>query len=106
MNTIDEEVLHLTEAIKASGEYRAYVDRRELLKSDPALWERTLQFRMRAFALQGYREANPGMADEIEEEFADILRVPAVSAFLDAERTFCRMFQKMNLTIVDAISFE
>ncbi|MBQ7926425.1 MAG: YlbF family regulator [Lachnospiraceae bacterium] len=106
MSGIDKEVKLLIEAILHSGEYAGYINEKERLKQMPEVKERVDEFRRRNFELQNSGNYSFDKADQLEREFSDVLKLPEVSAFLDAELAFCRMMQEMNSTIADAIVFE
>ena len=92
--------------ILASPEYTRYAQIRDKVKLYPDLKAQIDEFRTRNFEVQRSKEAAFEKMEEFERQYGEFMDIPMVSEFLEAELAFCRMMQKNNLVIMDAIRFE
>lgn len=100
--------LDYVRAIKASAEYRAYDIQLARIKKQPELYERVNAFREKNFMIQN-TEASENLMDRIDEldkEFEQLRENPVAADFFDAETSFCRMMQEVNMLIVKELDFE
>ncbi|MCQ2493052.1 MAG: YlbF family regulator [Lachnospiraceae bacterium] len=106
MNTVDESVNNLIEVIKKSEVYLEYRRQLELLKQDPELKRQVDEFRKRNYEMQMNEDMDFGMLTRFQNEFKAFRENPLVDNFLAAELDFCKMMQKINFSITEAIDFE
>lgn len=100
--------LNFVREVKASAEYRAYDAQLDRIKKQPELYERVNAFREKNFMIQN-TEASDSLMDRIDEldrEFEQLREEPAAADFFDAETSFCRMMQEVNMLIVKELDFE
>ncbi len=106
MNTVDESVNNLIETIKKSEVYLEYHNQLELLRKDPELKRQVDEFRKRNYEMQMNEDMDFGMLASFQSEFKSFIENPLVDNFLAAELDFCKMMQKINFSIVEAMDFE
>lgn len=106
MNAVDESVNSLIDVIKKSEVYLEYRKQLDLLKQDPELKRQVDEFRKRNYEMQMNEDMDFGMLARFQSEFKDFRQNPLVDNFLAAELDFCKMMQKINFTITEAIDFE
>lgn len=106
MNTVDESVNNLIETIKKSEVYLEYHKQLELLRKDPELKRQVDEFRKRNYEMQMNEDMDFGMLASFQSEFKSFRENPLVDNFLAAELDFCKMMQKINFSIVEAMDFE
>lgn len=85
-----------------------YCRQRELIKQYPELKAQIDEFRKRNFMLQNKADSAT-LFDEIdrfEKEFEEFRKNPLVSAYLEAELAFCRMYQDISSMINTAFAME
>lgn len=92
--------------ILQSREYREYAEVRDKVKLVPDLKKQIDEFRTKNFELQTGDDAAFEKIEQFEKEYEDFMEIPLVSEFLAAELAFCRMMQKNNSVIMNAIPFE
>ncbi|MDR2043532.1 MAG: YlbF family regulator [Clostridium sp.] len=103
---INDALLQLIDAIKASKEYQAFAREKERVKGYPELKERLDEFRWKNFELQNTEEDALEKTEQMEEEYQDIREHPVVSDFLSAELDFCRMMQAVYWELTESMDFE
>ncbi len=106
MSNIDNALNQLIEAIKQSDVYGEYVAQLERVKQQPELKNQIDDFRARKFELQYNGEDTFSKSEQFEREYEEFLGNPLVSDFLSAEVAFCRMIQRLNCAITEAVQFE
>lgn len=106
MNTIDNALAALEDAILNSPEYREYDKQRNLIKQYPEVKAKLDDFRRQNFLFQTGADNALEQMDQIEKQYADFREQPMVSEFLAAELAFCRMMQDINLRLTDHIDFD
>lgn len=92
--------------ILESEEYREYARQRDRVKQYPELKAQIDTFRIQNFKMQTGRDMVFEKIEGFEREYADFREQPMVSEFLEAELAFCRMMQRHNEEIMEAIDFE
>jgi cell fate (sporulation/competence/biofilm development) regulator YlbF (YheA/YmcA/DUF963 family) len=92
--------------ILASPEYKQYAQIRDKVKLYPDLKAQIDEFRAKNFEVQKSKESAFEKMEEFERQYGEFMDIPMVSEFLEAELAFCRMMQRNNLTIMEAIRFE
>ncbi len=92
--------------ILESKEYQEYALQRDLLKKEPLLRKQIDEFRTRNFEMQMRGDMVFEHIAAFEREYEDFRENPKVSDFLEAELAFCRMMQRNNAVIMDAIDFD
>ena len=106
MNSVDESVNNLIEAVKESEVYLEYRKQLDLLKKDPELKRQVDEFRTKYYEMQMSENLDFGTLAKFQNEFKAFRENPLVDNFLAAELDFCRMMQKINFSITEAIDFE
>ncbi len=92
--------------ILESEEYREYALQRDKMKQQPELKAQIDAFRIKNFEMQTSKELVFEKIEAFEREYEGFLENPLVADFLAAELAFCRMMQKHNGKIMEAIDFE
>lgn len=95
-------------AVKATGEYREYVNQRERISSYPELKAQIDEYRERNFLMQTTAEPEEifDKMEEFQKEYEALREEPLVSDFLAAELGFCRMMQSAYGLITELLDFE
>lgn len=108
MNTIDNAINVLLDAIRQSEEYRAYRYQLEKINLQPELRSQIDAYRDENFALQNNTPDDQLLwqMEQFEEKYRKFRENPLVSDFLAAELAFVRMIQEVNLKIAEGIQFE
>jgi len=89
-----------------SREYIEYAQVRDKIKKYPDLKMQIDEFRTKNYEIQRSRDAAFEKLEAFEREYKDFMDMPMVSEFLEAELAFCRMMQRNNSMIMEAIQFE
>ena len=89
-----------------SPEYKEYALQKEKVKQYPELKVQIDAFRAKNFEMQTSKDMVFEMIETFEKEYRDFRENPLVNDFLAAELAFCRLLQKNNARIMDAIDFE
>ena len=92
--------------ILESEEYREYAILRDKVKQQPELKAQIDAFRTRNYEMQTGKELVFEKIEAFEKEYEGFRENPLVADFLAAELAFCRMMQRHNGRIMDAIDFE
>lgn len=92
--------------ILESEEYREYAIQRDKVKQQPELKAQIDTFRIRNYEMQISKELVFEKIEAFEKEYEGLRENPLVADFLAAELAFCRMMQKHNGRIMEAIDFE
>lgn len=92
--------------ILETEEYQEYVIQKNKVKQYPELKAQIDEFRARNFEMQRDKDLVFERIEAFEKEYEDFRENPLVADFLDAELAFCRMMQKNNGKIMDAIDFD
>lgn len=92
--------------ILESEEYREYARLRDLVKQDAQLREQINEFRIRNFEMQMSADTVFEKIESFERTYEDFWENPLVADFLEAELAFCRMMQRNNTVIMEAIDFD
>lgn len=106
MKELDSAIADYIAAIKATQVYQEYVRQKERVRQFPDLKEQIDTFRRRNYELQMSADNDFNRIDSFEKEYEDFRENPVVADFLAAELAFCRMMQKADLAIVEAMEFE
>jgi cell fate (sporulation/competence/biofilm development) regulator YlbF (YheA/YmcA/DUF963 family) len=96
----------LIAAIKDSECYREYRRQLERVKQEPALKAQIDEFRRKNFELNMADETDLLRMTRFQEEYRDFRQNPLVDDFLAAELDFCRMIQRLEMHLVDALDFQ
>ncbi len=108
MKQIDACIEKLIDAILNSGEYRQYLEVREKVKREPETEQAIHEFRRRSFQMRKNGE-NLDLYEEIDrlgEEFAQLRSEALVNDYLAAELAVCRLFQKINRSLLEQVEFD
>jgi len=103
---VEAKVDELIDVIKNSEVYLEYRKQLELLKMDPELKLQVDDFRKKNYEMQMSEDMDFGTLTRFQSEFKTFREKPLVDSFLAAELDFCRMMQKINFSITEAIDFE
>lgn len=106
MDSVDEAVQNLIEAIRNSEVYRHYDEQKRLVKEQPELKAQIDEYRSKNYELQSGSDFSFSKIDEFEREHVGFRDNPLVSEFLAAELAFCRMMQELGIRITEAMDFE
>lgn len=107
-NGVGRSIELLVGTIKNTREYRDYEYQKEKVKRFPELKAQIDDFRRRNYELQNYSQSDNLMEDveSLQREYEEFMEKPLVSDFLQAELSFCRFMQDVNLHITEALDFE
>lgn len=106
MGELDHAVATYITAIKGTETYQNYVRELNKVKQVPELKAQIDDFRRRNFELQTSADNAFDKIDRFEKEYEDFRENPLVADFLAAELAFCRMMQRANMRVVEAIDFQ
>ncbi|MCI9318701.1 MAG: YlbF family regulator [Lachnospiraceae bacterium] len=106
MNELDRAVLMYIMAIKNTEIYQNYARERDRVRQYPELKAQLDDFRRRNYELQISADTDFHKIDQFERDYEDFRENPIVDEFLAAELAFCRMIQKANMQITEAIDFD
>ena len=106
MNELDRAVLMYIMAIKNTEIYKNYARERDRVRQHPELKAQLDDFRRRNYELQISADTDFHKIDQFERDYEDFRENPIVDEFLAAELAFCRMIQKANMQITEAIDFD
>lgn len=108
MNQVEQAVENLANAICESQEYVRYQKIRAIVHEDLDLEQKIHAYRRDNYKVQNTKDgaALLELADRMERENAEFRKIPYVNEYLDAELSFCRLFQKINWAIVSKIDFD
>ncbi len=107
MEKIDAQVEALAQCIKDSQIYRNYRIQVEKIEKQPGLLDQINEFRRKNFELQSV-EPSENMLDKIDafnKEYESFRESPLVSDFLQAELDLCRLMQRIQVRLTEAIDF-
>ncbi len=97
----------LVTEMKNSDEYIRFKRAEAKVGEFSGLQQRIDEFRSSWYALQS--SGSPQLfeqIDSVEERYADLRENPYVQEFLAAELALCRMFQRVNWTIMQNLDFD
>jgi len=106
MSELDHAVMTYIVAIKNTEIYRNYVRERDKVKQYPELKAQIDAYRKRNYELQSSSDYDFGKVDLFEKEYEGFRDNPLVADFLAAELAFCRMMQRANMQVTEAMEFE
>lgn len=105
LNQLNRAVAAYIMAIKSTEIYQNYIKECDKIKQYPELKAQIDDFRKRNHVLQTAPDIDFVKIENFEKEFNDFRENPLVDDFLAAELAFCRMMQKANMQITEAIDF-
>ena len=106
MSKIDRAVEDFIAVIMETDEYKEYDAQRNKVKQYPELKAQIDEYRRRNYLMQTKEDTAFEMIDQFEREYEDFREIPLVADFLAAELAFCRMIQRINIRITEAVHFE
>jgi len=106
MKDINIAINGLVEAIRESQVYKDYTVSKSILESRPELKRKVDEYRFKNMLLQEDKETVFDKSFEMQKEYAQVLNDPYVRAYLTAESALCRIFQKVNYSLLDDLEFE
>lgn len=107
MKHVIEESKQLNEHIRASEEYKTYIQTRQTLWDNPGLRNKLSEFRAKNYEIQNRQGVNPyDELIELTKEYDELLHNSIVSDFLQAEQQICKMMQQVFDSIAEGLEFE
>lgn len=108
MNTVDESLNNLIEAIRNSKEYRDYHIMKAKVEEYPEKKRSLDRYRTKMYEIQNhYGETDLyHHIDEIERESEKFRQDALIDEFLTAELALCRMVQRINWTLIEELHFD
>lgn len=107
MKEVIKESKQLNEHIRASEEYKTYIQTRQALRENQALAGRLSEFRAKNYELQNRQGVNPyDELIDLTKEYDELLHNSVVSDFLQAEQQICKMMQQVFDSIAEGLEFE
>ena len=107
MIQVIEESKQLNEHIRASEEYKTYLETRQALRGNAELLNRLSEFRAKNYELQNRQGVNPyDEMIELTKEYDELLHNSVVSDFLQAEQQICKMMQQVFDSIAQGLEFD
>lgn len=108
MSRVETALRELVAAVIDSPQYREYDAQLQVMRAHPDLKQQIDEFRHENFVFQNSVESDElfDKMDEFSKRYEDFRKNPLVDPFLSAELDFCRMIQKINQEIVEAVDFE
>lgn len=100
--------LDFVRAVKESAEYQEYEMQLAKIKRQPELYEKVNEFRQKNYVIQNMESSDDIMdrMEELEQEYEQLRDIPLVEDFLEAETSFCRMMQEINMFITKELDFQ
>ena len=106
-NRIEAALSQLVAAMRTSDEYMRFRHARAKVAAFSGLQQRIDEFRASWYALQSSGADDLfEQIDRVEEQHADLRENSYVQEFLTAELALCRMFQRVNWTIMQNLDFD
>ena len=107
MFAVLDKTSELIEDIKQSDIYTEYKAALKELQKDPVLLQKADAFRTAQFQIVTSCKQPMGFADasDMEEAYEKIVEYPVIARFLKAELALCRMLQRIQTNIVEAMDF-
>lgn len=106
-NRIEAALSQLVAAMRTSDEYMRFRHARAKVAEFSGLQQRIDEFRASWYALQSSGADDLfEQIDRVEEQHADLRENSYVQEFLTAELALCRMFQRVNWTIMQNLDFD
>lgn len=107
MFAVLQKTSELMEDIKQSDIYVEYKAALSILQKNPELKEKADAFRKAQFQAVELHESPLGFwdASDMEEAYEKISAHPEITRFLKAELALCRLLQRIQVSIVEAIDF-
>lgn len=96
----------LAASLMESDEYKRYKLAEKKIKEFPGLYEEVNNFRKTWLRIQ--EEGSVDLfshIDRVEQEYQELRDNKYVQEFLASELAFCRLYQKINFTILDGLDF-
>ena len=108
MEEVKAQVAQLVEAIKNSEPYKRNSEVSMEVRKSPKLWQELTEYRRNIFEMQMELEGDAlfDTYDHYEKDNEQFRRDPLVNNYLNAELDLCRMIQKIDAIILDAIDIE
>jgi cell fate (sporulation/competence/biofilm development) regulator YlbF (YheA/YmcA/DUF963 family) len=98
----------LIEAIQESEVYQNFEHMKKVVNKDPALKAQITDFRRRNYVLQNQMEGIDlyQEIEQFEEEYHEVRKNPIIRDFLQYELEICRMMQRINLRLIQAVDLD
>lgn len=108
MDTIEENIKNLLEAVRRSDVYQEYQKQSRRLNQNPELKNRVDTFRGENFRFQNESDKESMFSDveDVIRESAQLRKNPEVNAYLDAELALCRLVQKICRSVTEGIDID
>lgn len=96
----------LADSLMTSDEYIRYKNAEKKIKEFPGLYEQVNAFRKSNLDMQQDEDADLfSTTDRIEQEYQEMRENKYVQEFLASELAFCRLYQRVNYTILENLDF-
>lgn len=107
MFAVLDKTSELIEDVKQSDIYVEYKAALRELQKDPVLLEKADAFRKAQYEEVAFHSKPLGFAEasHMEEAYEKIVEYPVIDRFLKAELAMCRLLQRIQDNIVEAIDF-
>lgn len=96
---------NLLNSIRNHDVYREYVERENMVSSNPKLKAEIDVLRRNSF-LMYQKEDWFDEADRLNEQFAELRKVPEVNAYLEAEADLCKMIREIQAYVVTSLNIQ
>jgi len=106
--SVKKDVEHFISVLKNTEEYLDYRQKSAKVEEDENLKNKLQEYRIMNYNLQ--QELDPEAirqrTQDLERMYDELEHNPVAADFLDAEMTFCRMMQEVNLAIYASMDIE
>ncbi len=107
MREVIERGKRLNVEIKATIEYKTYIDTKKALYDNMDLCNKLREFRNRNYELQNRQGVNPyDDVCNLVRDYDELLHNSVVSDFLKAEQRICKMMQEVYCSIAEGLEFD
>ncbi|MDD3368015.1 MAG: YlbF family regulator [Lachnospiraceae bacterium] len=105
---LENKIKELIAAIRKTEEYREYTLQKNKLMAQPEIYDQVNDFRRENFELQSMVAEDELLEkqEDLSDRYENLLDIPMVSDFLDAENAFVKLMKEVNMSIVQGIDFE
>lgn len=95
----------LVEAIQESEAYQNYMAAKQKVEKSPELNKKVTEFRRKNYEIQNRRDGADlyKEMERFEVEYHEIRKDPVIRDLLQYELELCRMMQRINLNLVQAV---
>lgn len=108
MEEIKQCTLALVNAVKESEAYQNFEKAKQELAEKPELRAKVMAFRKRNYEMQNLEEGKDLYVEmeRLEEEYHEVRKNPVIRNYLQSELEMCRIMQRINLSLVQAVDLD